>query len=133
MIAAPTQTTVRGAKVAASAPVANAVGGDAEVAGRLVQAEREAASGRAGEVDLHHDGHRPGQPLVDAEQHVGGDDEPPADGASPISSGTGSATSQPMHEHALSAERSARPPATRLVNALATPNASTNARMAAFE
>ena len=31
--------------------------GDAEVAGRLVEAEREAAAARAGEVDLHHHGH----------------------------------------------------------------------------
>ena len=51
--------------------------GDAEVAGGLVQPERETASARPGEIDLHHDGHRPGEPLVDAEQQVGGDDEPP--------------------------------------------------------
>src|SRR5262249_48149285 len=37
----------------------------------------EAAAARSREVDLHHDGHRPGEPLVDAEQQVGGDDEPP--------------------------------------------------------
>ena len=52
-------------------------GGDAEVAGRLVEAEREPAPPRPGEVDLHHHRHRPGEALVDAEQQVGGDDEPP--------------------------------------------------------
>jgi hypothetical protein len=52
-------------------------GRDAEVAGRLVQAECEPAPPRPGEIDLHHHGHRPGEPLVDAEQQVGGDDEPP--------------------------------------------------------
>ena len=52
-------------------------GGDAEVAGRLVQTEREPAPLRPGQVDLHHDGHRPGEALVDAEQEVRGDDEPP--------------------------------------------------------
>ena len=54
--------------------------GDAEVAGGFVEAEREPAPARAGQVDLHHDRHRPGEPLVDAEQHVGGDDEPPGGG-----------------------------------------------------
>ena len=32
-------------------------GGDAEVAGRLVEAERESAPARACKVDLHHHGH----------------------------------------------------------------------------
>ena len=50
---------------------------DAEVAGRLVQPEGEAAAGRPGEVDLHDDGHGPGEALVDAEQDVGRDDEAP--------------------------------------------------------
>ena len=52
--------------------------GDAAVAGGLVEPEREAASARADEVDLHHDGHRPREALVDAEQDVGGDDPRPA-------------------------------------------------------
>jgi hypothetical protein len=52
-------------------------GGDAQVAGRFVQSEREPAPPRPGQVDLHHHRHRPGEPLVDAEQQVGGDDEPP--------------------------------------------------------
>ena len=52
-------------------------GSDAEIPRRLVEAEREAAPRRAGQVDLHDDGHRPGETLVDAEQHVGGDDERP--------------------------------------------------------
>ena len=51
---------------------------DAAVAGGLVEPEREAAALRADEVDLHDDGHRPGQALVDAEQDVGGDDPGPA-------------------------------------------------------
>ena len=52
-------------------------GGDAEVAGGLVEAERQPAPAWAGQIDLHHDRHRPGESLVDAEQQVGGDDEPP--------------------------------------------------------
>jgi hypothetical protein len=48
-----------------------------QIAGGLVQAQREPAPAGAGEVDLHHDRHRPGEALVHAEQHVGGDDEPP--------------------------------------------------------
>ena len=52
--------------------------GDAAVAGRLVEPEGQAAALWADEVDLHDDGHRPGQPLVDAEQGVGGDDPGPA-------------------------------------------------------
>ena len=55
-------------------------GGDAEVAGRLVESERKTAPARAGQIDLHHHRHRPGEPLVDAEQEVGGDDEPPGRG-----------------------------------------------------
>ena len=51
---------------------------DAAVAGGLVQPEREAAALGTDEVDLHHDGHRPGEALVDAEQDVGGDDPAPA-------------------------------------------------------
>ena len=53
---------------------------DAAVAGRLVEAEREAAALGTDEVDLHHDRHRPRQALVDAEQDVGGDDPAPARG-----------------------------------------------------
>jgi hypothetical protein len=47
------------------------------VAGGLVQSEGESAPLRADEVDLHHDGHRPGEPLVYAEQRVRGDDPAP--------------------------------------------------------
>jgi hypothetical protein len=52
-------------------------GGDAEVAGGLVQAEGEAAPAWSREVDLHDHGHRPRKSLVETEQQVGGDDEPP--------------------------------------------------------
>ena len=55
-------------------------GGDAEVAGGLVEAERQAAPGRAGQVDLHHHGHRPGQALIHTKKEIGGDDEAPAGG-----------------------------------------------------
>jgi hypothetical protein len=52
-------------------------GGDAQVAGRFVQPEREPAPPRPGQVDFHHYRHRPGQPLIDAEQQVRRDDEAP--------------------------------------------------------
>ena len=52
-------------------------GGDGGVSGGLVEAHRQAAPGRADEVDLHHHGGRPGQPLADAEQDVGEDDPAP--------------------------------------------------------
>ena len=51
--------------------------GDGEVAGGFVEAHGQAAAVRAGEVDLHDDGGGPGQALVDAEQHVSGDDPTP--------------------------------------------------------
>src|SRR6476660_826791 len=43
---------------------------DSEIAGKFVEADREAALTRAYEVYLHDDRHRPGKTLVDAEQHV---------------------------------------------------------------
>jgi hypothetical protein len=51
---------------------------DAAVAGRFVETEGQAAPARSDEVDLHDDGHGPGQPLVDAEQDVRGHDPAPA-------------------------------------------------------
>ena len=51
--------------------------GDRAVAGGLVQAHRETAPGGADEVDLHDHRRRPGESLVDAEQHVGEDDPAP--------------------------------------------------------
>ena len=54
--------------------------GDAAIARGLVEPEREAPPVRADEVDLHHDGHGPGEALVDAEQDVGGHDPAPARG-----------------------------------------------------
>ena len=45
--------------------------GDGAVAGGFVEAHGEPAAGRADEVDLHDHGGRPGEALVDAEQHVG--------------------------------------------------------------
>ena len=51
---------------------------DAAVAGGLVEPEREAAPPRTDEVDLHDHGHGPRQALVDAQQHVRGDDPAPA-------------------------------------------------------
>ena len=56
--------------------------GHAEVAGRLVEAQCEPPTGGTREVDLHDDRHRPGEALVDAEQHVGCDDPAPAGGQS---------------------------------------------------
>ena len=62
---------------------------DRAVAGGFVEAHREAAPGGADEVDLHDDRGRPGQSLVDAEQHVGEDD--PAPSSAPTSTATGRA------------------------------------------
>jgi hypothetical protein len=50
---------------------------DAAISGRLVEPEREPAPARPDEVDLHHHGHRPRQPLVGAEQDVRRDDPGP--------------------------------------------------------
>ena len=55
------------------------------------------------------------------------------EGASPIRSGTGSATSQPATSSRLRPRRSASAPAARLVNALAAPKATTKARIAEVE
>src|SRR5690349_11236815 len=51
--------------------------GDSSVASELVQPHREAPALRSHEVDLHDDGHRPREPLVDAEERVRPDDPPP--------------------------------------------------------
>jgi len=52
-------------------------GCDAQVAGRLVDSQRQSPSLRTGEVYLHHHGHRPSETLVRAEQQVCKDDHPP--------------------------------------------------------
>jgi hypothetical protein len=49
-----------------------------QVASELVQPHRQPAPLWPDQVDLHHHRHRPAQPLVDAQQHVGGDDPAPA-------------------------------------------------------
>jgi hypothetical protein len=64
--------------LADSAPPESGRQRDPAVAGGLVDAEREAASFGPSEVDLHHHRHGPREPLIDAEQRVGGDDPPPA-------------------------------------------------------
>ena len=51
---------------------------DGEIAGELVEADRQAAALRPDEIDLHDHRHRPGKALADAEQCVGGDDPVPA-------------------------------------------------------
>src|SRR6266540_2864592 len=51
--------------------------GERGVAGGFVESHREATASRADQVDLHDDGGGPGQPLVDAEQDVRGDDPAP--------------------------------------------------------
>jgi hypothetical protein len=51
---------------------------NAAVAGGFVQPEREPAAPRADQVDLHDHRHRPGKPLIHAEQQIGGDDPGPA-------------------------------------------------------
>ena len=59
-------------------PAADARGEcDAAVPGRLVEPERKPATLWANQVDLHHDGHGPREPLVDAEQHIRGHDDFP--------------------------------------------------------
>ena len=55
------------------------------------------------------------------------------EGARPINSGTGSATSQPATSSRLRPIRSASSPAARFVTAFAAPKATTNARIAALE
>jgi hypothetical protein len=55
--------------------------GDRQVAGGFVEAHGQPAALRSGQVDLHDDGGRPAQALVDPEQDVGGDD--PAPGGRP--------------------------------------------------
>lgn len=50
---------------------------DGAVAGSLVEAHGQAPAFGAGKVDLHDDGQRPRQTLVDAEQHVGEQHPPP--------------------------------------------------------
>ena len=55
------------------------------------------------------------------------------EGARPISSGTGSATSQPITSSRLRPSRSASSPAARLVSAFAAPKATTKARIAEVE
>jgi hypothetical protein len=64
----------------ASCKIASEKGGDAdgEIAGKLIQADGKTARFGPDEIDLHDDGHRPGKPLIDAEQGVGGDDPAPA-------------------------------------------------------
>ena len=51
--------------------------GDGDIARRLVQAKGEPAVPRTDEVDLHQDGGRPRQALVDPEEDVRGDDPGP--------------------------------------------------------
>src|SRR3712207_7273513 len=50
------------------------------IADRLVEPHRQATSLCSGQVDFHDHGHRPAQPLVDAEQHVGEHDPAPGGG-----------------------------------------------------
>src|SRR3954470_11011703 len=91
--AAAATSTSRGAKAAASQPLNPAAAGgnsapqpaaqprrdsDAAVAGGFVEAESESAPARSDEVDLHDDGHRPRESLVDAQQGVGRNDPSPA-------------------------------------------------------
>jgi len=47
------------------------------VAGRLVEPHGEAPAIRTDEVNLHDNGHRPAQPLIDAEEHIGRGDPAP--------------------------------------------------------
>ena len=61
-MSAPTQTTVR--RDCDGERSGREGEGDAEIARRLVQAEREPASTRADQIDLHHDRHRPGKPWL---------------------------------------------------------------------
>jgi hypothetical protein len=51
--------------------------GDSQVSGGLVQAERETSPDGADEIDLHDDGHRPGEALSGTEEEIGGDDRLP--------------------------------------------------------
>ena len=68
-----TEEERRRAQAPALGDVSGGEGGDGDgaVAGCLVEAHREPASRRPDEIDLHHDRGRPGESLVDAEQHVG--------------------------------------------------------------
>ena len=51
--------------------------GDAEVPGRFVETERQATPAWPGEIDLHDDRHRPGEPLARAEEDIGEDNHAP--------------------------------------------------------
>jgi hypothetical protein len=74
--AAPDQHVAR--RVLGREPAAhNGREGDAAVAGRLVQPERQPTPLRPDEVDLHDDRHRPGETLVHTEQRVGRDHPAP--------------------------------------------------------
>jgi len=50
---------------------------EGQVAGGLVEAHGQASAAGADQVDLHDDRGGPGQALADAEQDVGGHDDPP--------------------------------------------------------
>ena len=92
-------------------------GGDAQVAGRLVEAECEPTASRPDEVDLHHHGHRPGKTLADAEKQVRDDDDAPVR-RDPDQDGHGEREEPAEHEQALSSgavgERSRREVGQRL-------------------
>jgi len=73
---------------------------DREIAGELVEADRQAARFRSDEINLHDHRHRPGEPLIDAEQGVGGDHPFPA--WRPHEHERDGQTEQPTeHQHAL--------------------------------
>ena len=72
---------------------------DSEVAGGLVEPEGKAAPAGPDEVDLHHDGHRPREPLARAEEEVRDDDEAPG-GGKPDQHGDGQSEQPPEDEEA---------------------------------
>ena len=98
---------------------------DGQIAGEFVQADGEAARLRADEVDLHDHRHRPGEPLVDAEQRVGGDDPSPA--RPPADHERDRQPDQPADDqHRLAAVDVGEMPETRLASALTTPKLTMN-------
>src|SRR5262249_703102 len=93
---------------------------DSEVSGELVEADCETALAGADEVYLHDDGHRPGEALIDAEQHIRGDD--PFPGRCPHDQERHrQADPPPQDKRLLATPGVGKLPDTRFVSALTTP------------
>ena len=129
---APTHTTVRGAKLAASAADANAAAATPRYpADSLSPSARPRRAGPTRSIfistviDQASPWFTPRKTFATTISHQLG--------ATAISGATGSANNQPMTRSRLRPTRSASAPAPKLANAFAAPNATTKARIATFE